>query len=60
MRDPHIKGSIYVLTEGYMEVTHMLLKWTVVVPEAVFPTQPAPASRHTVPEGAITASVDML
>lgn len=28
-----------------MEVTHMLLKRTVLVHEAVFPTQPAPASR---------------
>lgn len=40
-----------------MEVTQMLLQRTIVVPEAVLPTRPAPASQHTEPVWAIGASV---
>lgn len=58
VRDPHIKGSIYVFAEGHMEVTQMLLRCAMVLNEAILPTRVARAGQHTGPEWAISAPVN--
>lgn len=56
VRDPHIKGSICVFTEGHMEVTQMPLRCKVAVTEAAPAPQPAWAAQHSGPERAPCAS----